>query len=451
MNNVSCLVGALTRRRRSSPAGTPPPTSPPPINPRLPPRIGRRMGRSPRPRPRPGAAAGALALLSLLLLSAAAGAGALQELDWFHEGLFGAEEALRAVQARHHWTRMLDLKLEEIINQLGFEPAGNGRAHGTAQTPSRLAHPPHRAARKHRSRPEHETPASSLSRTTRRRFEAIGPLGPRCLQPEILGSGPTGTRACGLSRISRELGDACVVVNVAALADPTDFVFEAAVAAAAPTCTVWSFDCLGRDRAPPAGGGDSGAGRIFSRKGCLGASTGPRPGSGLPVLSYADMRREMGMNESLPIALLRLDIEGWEYEALRAVVAAPGAANNAAPAEIALRLHFHVPGNATLGLPWRGSGASPPGAPEAEIVAADRDKETGEIALFIDHLWRSAGYYPVERTDSSAASPGSTELLLVRGPRHSEAYEDWADASAHGHAAHQCALCLLRDGFDARA
>lgn len=260
----------------------------------------------------------------------------------------------------------------------------------------------------------------------RRRFDAVGPRGPRCLAPESYGTGASLTRACGLTRVAATLGDACVVVNVG-LGD--DWSFEEGVANST-SCAIWTFDCLNRDRAVP----PSLAGRVQTQPFCLGAATAPRA-NGLSALSYDDLRAAIGLNgSSLPLALLRLDIEGWEYEALRAVVSSPG---NEAPAQVALRLHFHVERNTTLGLPWRGSGLLI-GGPGTTDVVGDRDKETGEIALFVDRLWRSGGYYVSERTDSPAAAPGSTELLLVRGPRHTEAYEDAAEQAALGHS-HQCA------------
>ena len=77
------------------------------------------------PRHQRGGPSAAASIRLVFLLVAAAAAGALQELDWFHEGLFEPEDAQRAVHARHHWSRMLDLKLEEMINRLGFEPPGN--------------------------------------------------------------------------------------------------------------------------------------------------------------------------------------------------------------------------------------------------------------------------------------------------------------------------------------
>lgn len=266
----------------------------------------------------------------------------------------------------------------------------------------------------------------------------MGPLGPRCLAPDTLAAGTASeTRACGLPRVSAELGDACVVVSVGAPPDPNDWAFEAAAAAAAPNCSVWSFDCLARGRAPPA----ELAARVFARDGCLGASTHRRPGSGLPVLSYHELRKEIGIAPALPIALLRLDVEGWEYEALRAVAADP-AAHAAAPAEVSVRLHFRVPPGAPLGRPWRGSGL-PGGAPDAPVVAAERDKGAGEIGLFVDHLWRTAGFYPTDRADGAEA--GWTELLLVRGPRHGQSYEDWEEDAASGQPHHQrCAASRRR-------
>lgn len=70
------------------------------------------------------------------------------------------------------------------------------------------------------------------------------------------------------------------------------------------------------------------------------------------------------------------------------------------PQQIALELHYHNWEESNAGMAWK-----------------DRDKTFGEIAAFMDMLWRFGHYYVVDQHDNGSC-PACTEILLVRFPEH---------------------------------
>lgn len=80
------------------------------------------------------------------------------------------------------------------------------------------------------------------------------------------------------------------------------------------------------------------------------------------------------------------------------------------PSQIAMQMHYRVSPEKSHGLLWAG-----------------RDKQMGEIATFMDLLWRYGGYFLIDRVDPPTCET-CTNVLLVRHIGQSE--------HEHVHAAH---------------
>ena len=92
----------------------------------------------------------------------------------------------------------------------------------------------------------------------------------------------------------------------------------------------------------------------------------------------------------------QMDIEGFEYDALGAMLSSAAADSGAAellPRQMAVEMHYKT---RFRELPWFG-----------------RYKSAGEIATFMDALYRYGGYHLIDRHDNPFCKH-CTETLLVR-------------------------------------
>ena len=98
-----------------------------------------------------------------------------------------------------------------------------------------------------------------------------------------------------------------------------------------------------------------------------------------------------------------MDVEGFEYDVLDAMLASAEAQPELLPQQLGLEIHYKT---RFRELPWFG-----------------RYKSAGEIALFMDSLYRRGGYHLTDRHDNSFCQH-CTEVLLTRWPQG----EGWGGA-----------------------
>lgn len=236
----------------------------------------------------------------------------------------------------------------------------------------------------------------SLART-HLRFDMLGPVGPTCREGlGRWGDADDEKRACGLEQATAP----CTVISVGS---NNQWGFEVAVAERTP-CRVETFDCtVGTEAQPPAAWRH----RVRLHRICIGdrsttsdassPSSAHRSGgdhsrapsaAASKFLDWEDALRHLGL--SAPPVFLKMDIEGFEYGVLEAMVRSR---RELLPLQIAVELHYHT---AFKLLPWYG-----------RFISA------AEIAMFMDTLWRKGGYLLADRNDNRRCDHCS-ELLLVR-------------------------------------
>lgn len=278
-------------------------------------------------------------------------------------GLFSNVDA--AITNREAWSMNLSAELTTFLDQ-----------------PGRTFHP-----RVHQK--EHD-PAL---RWDHARYDMLGPIAPRCKRLEVYGRGDDEKRACGL----QALRSPCRIISIGSA---NNWGFERAVARRT-CCRIDTFDCtIARDVEPPT----TLRGRVFLHHACLGVRNETRGASHTRFSGVARERQFFdwpsllrSIQLSTPPDFLKMDIEGFEYETLRSMLATEA---NAAllPRQIAVELHYKTQFRE---LSWFG-----------------RYLGAGEIALFMDHLWRRGGFLLVDRNDNRFC-PHCTELLLARFDRPS--------------------------------
>ena len=206
---------------------------------------------------------------------------------------------------------------------------------------------------------------------THARFDALGPVFP-CPAPllHVFGSGDDEKRVCGDLRAAA--GGDCAVVSVG---HGGEWSFEAAIAAAFPRCAIHTLDCtMGPAPLPP------GLEVTYHRL-CLGGRDGGN------FATWANFSKTV-LGGRAP-AVLKMDIEGYEWEVLEALTTAEARAG--LPLSISLELHYRgLPG------PW-----------------ADRYRSPLEIGAFMEHLFTRGGYMLVDRHDNPRC-PWCTELVIAR-------------------------------------
>lgn len=158
-------------------------------------------------------------------------------------------------------------------------------------------------------------------------FRGLLPQGPACASLELLGKddGSPAWRdgakyACGLSA----LAEGCIVVS---LGSQNDWRFEEAVFDRLPQCSVLTLDCTLEAKVP-----ERIQGRVRFEKLCVAAEDSLVEGR--QYLSWASVSRRFLPR---PPALLKMDIEGYEYGVLRSIFAAPDASQ---PSQLLVELHW---------------------------------------------------------------------------------------------------------------
>ncbi len=201
-------------------------------------------------------------------------------------------------------------------------------------------------------------------------FDAIGPLDPNAcptLPLLVLGQGDDAKRACWspavASAASAESG--CVVLS---LGSNNQWSFEEAMVRLAPHCTIHTFDCtVARPRGMPIDGNV-----VFHRQ-CIG-----RSGTTCGHMTIMEIVQLVGKT---PL-YLKIDIEGWEYEALAEFLVE---AHGALPSQIAVELHASTP-------------------------LLDLDERM--LRAFVFMMREVGGYVPVHRRDNPLGY-GASEVLFV--------------------------------------
>ena len=271
-----------------------------------------------------------------------------------------------AVAARMQWSRNLSGMLEQFYDLPGITEQNRQNRHDP-----QLAH-------------------------NQRRFDMLGPIGPSCSRLESLGGDEHDVyRACGVSSIPAP----CKVISIGSM-DKWDFeesVFNRTA------CHTHTFDCTVTDKAKPPAYIRA---RAQIHRTCMGARSyltarekRPMFGNagtqtfGKRVRAYHDWPRMLKSTLKFPSgapkvpALLKLDIEGGEWDVLREMVEQ----TELLPDQISMELHY---GTSNDELSWYG-----------------RFKSAGEIALWMDRMWRLGRYMLVDRSDGVCAH--CTQLLLV--------------------------------------
>lgn len=214
------------------------------------------------------------------------------------------------------------------------------------------------------------------------RFDLLGPTGPTCKNIESFGEKDQEKRACGLKSKSRKNKN-CVIFSIGS---NNEWGFEESIFDTTD-CFVHVFDCtVPQEVEPPA--------RIQSRvklyKTCIGdKDLVTEDSKRWQFRTWESLLNITGMT-SAP-TFLKMDVEGWEYAVLKEIV------NSGVhlPLQIALELHYDS--MARLGLPWGGK----------------RFKSPGEIAVFMDFLFRYGNYHLIDRNDNPYCQH-CTEILLSR-------------------------------------
>jgi hypothetical protein len=135
-----------------------------------------------------------------------------------------------------------------------------------------------------------------------RRFDAIGPVAPRCHVLESYGVGDGEKRACGL--LSRSIGD-CVVISIGCNGQ---WAFEEDIVAKT-NCTVYTFDCtVPEHTAPPLEIRD----RVKFHPQCIAAREGVI--NGAHFITWPTLLSMIGLAK--PPTFLKLDIEGVSHQSV---------------------------------------------------------------------------------------------------------------------------------------
>ena len=200
------------------------------------------------------------------------------------------------------------------------------------------------------------------------RFNVLGPLINICT-PRVYGHGDDEKRACYIHKLHR-----CTVVSIGS---NNQWTFEMNVFRRTQ-CVIHVYDCtvpLGTE--PP---NEIKSRTIFHRS-CIGPKDEDTEIGNF--ISWDTIVKQIGV-----VHLLKLDVEGFEYDVLRAMLQNP----SHLPVQIAMELHYQTRFK--------------------ELFFYGRFVTAAEIALHAQ-LWYGAGYSLVTRNDNNACKH-CTEILLVR-------------------------------------
>ena len=205
-----------------------------------------------------------------------------------------------------------------------------------------------------------------------RRFDMIGPVGPLCSALEEYGTGDGTKRACALQQ---RADDTCTIVSIGSNGqwDFEQDVYEKT------KCWVHTFDCtVGPNVKPP----DAISSRVTLHRQCIGTHDEPNRA----FVKWDTLLESIGL--SGPPTFLKVDIEGYEWEVLPAIIQT----SKHPPLQIAFELHYVTQ---MEGLSW-----------------FLRRKTEAEIGTFIELLVHN-GYFVIDRNDNEFC-PHCTELLVAR-------------------------------------
>jgi hypothetical protein len=209
------------------------------------------------------------------------------------------------------------------------------------------------------------------------RFNFLGPVAPQCKKLEAFGTGDEEKRACGLKE-QLSTSPSCTIIS---LGSNNQWAFEEAIFRDLPNCQIHTFDCtVPQGSAPPA----PIASRTTLHRVCIGSTD--TTANGLPFMSWKSIMKML--HQKSPPEYLKMDIEGYEFEVLRAILVD----DYLPPQQVAMELHYltHVP------VTWQ-----------------KRGKTSAEIALFMQHLNERGGYFLVDRHDNPSC-PHCSEILISR-------------------------------------
>lgn len=229
----------------------------------------------------------------------------------------------------------------------------------------------------------HQNEHDPALRWTHLRYHMLGPIGPVCpTRLETYGKGDGEKRACGLSAQRPP----CVVISIGSNGE---WEFEEDVVGRT-RCTVHTFDCtVPASTAPPSSIRE----RVRFHRQCIGATSRNVSGVG-EFLAWPALLARIGA--SVPPSYLKLDIEGFEFDVLGAMLAT---APSLLPQQIGLEIHYKT---RFRELPWFG-----------------RYKSAGEVGLFMDMLYRRGGYHLTDRNDNPFCKH-CTEVVLARVSKRAE-------------------------------
>lgn len=210
------------------------------------------------------------------------------------------------------------------------------------------------------------------------RLNMMGPIVNFCRNPlEKFGKDDEEKRACGLSLLEQQQqnGEECVVFSVGSF---NLWQFEEAVYKTTK-CRIEVFDCtVGKKWAAPEYIRD----RTTLHPYCLGSSD--RTIGKLEFLGWESFLRLANLSHNP--TFLKMDIEGYEYEVLRAIIES----GHPPPLQIAMEIHQH-----TIEHKY------------------GRRKSSGELMAFMNYLRFVGGYHLIDRNDNPFC-PHCSEFLLAK-------------------------------------
>ena len=232
---------------------------------------------------------------------------------------------------------------------------------------------------------------------SQRRFDLLGPVGPRCASPlEKFGNRDDEKRACGLSK---HLSQPCVIVSVG---NNNMWHFEAD-AANRTGCDVHVFDCtVSASTQPPL----ELRRRVFFHHLCIANRTFD-DAAGRSFVTWSTLLQRTVPSAAAP-EYLKLDVEGFEYGVMRDVLD-----SGTLPKQIAIEVHWRTYTSAARasGWPWRCVGGEASARARDGMYACDVPPEA--IAQWSDELWRRGRYMLIDRHDN-VRSKYCAEVLFAR-------------------------------------
>ena len=226
-----------------------------------------------------------------------------------------------------------------------------------------------------------------------RRFNLLGPAGPRCTSTlERYGRGDDEKRACSLSA---RASPPCTVVSIGS---NNQWGFESAIANRTG-CAVHVFDCtVASNTRPPL----ALRSRVVFHHLCIANHTFDDAATGRSYINWQTLLRRVA-GQNVPPLFLKMDVEGFEFGVMRDILT-----SGALPEQVAIELHWrtYVAAARTSGWPWRCRGSSDNMMYECEVPPE-------AISQWSDELWRRGRYMLIDRHDNPR-SRYCTEVLLAR-------------------------------------